>query len=192
MSKEIIVVGAFQETIELCEEVGFVVIGIIDNHLEGTFCGIPIIGTDKDAGRLHKEYPSCGIVISPDAPRLKERLMELYKNAGFYFPTIISPLAHVSKSATIAEGVLIQAGVNISSNTKIGRMAKLNYNVNVMHDVLIEDYCVLAPNVILLGRAKVFSSSYIGANSIILPDTSISSQSNVKPCSILSNNGSKE
>lgn len=185
MCQQIIVVGAFLETIELCQEAGFEVVGLVDNNLKGFFYGIPIIGTDDDVKCLHNEYASCGIVISPDSPKVKETLSALYKKVGFSLPKIISPKAHVSKSATINEGAIIQAGVNVSSNAYIGRMVKLNFNVNVMHDVRVEDYCVIAPNVVLLGRSSVFKSSYVGANTIILPDAFVPSYSDVKPCTII-------
>lgn len=187
MCQHIIVVGAFLETIELCQDVGFEVVGIIDNNLKGDIYGIPIIGTDNDAIRLHDEYSSCGIVLSPDSPIVKENLMNVYKNVGFSFPKIVSPKAHISKSAIIEEGVIIQAGVNVSSNAYIGKMVKLNFNVNVMHDVKIEDYCVIAPNVVLLGRSSVMKSSYVGANTTVLPNACLRSYSNVQPCSIVKN-----
>lgn len=187
MSQHIIVVGAFLETIELCQDAGFEIIGIIDNILKGEICGIPIIGTDEDVMHLHDEHPSCGIVLSPDIPDVKEKLMNIYKSVGFSFPKVISPLAHISKSAVIEEGAIIQAGANVSSNAYIGKMVKLNFNVNVMHDVRIEDFCVIAPNAVLLGRSSVLRSSYIGANSTVLPDTCIHSYSKVQPCSIINN-----
>lgn len=185
MCQHVIVVGAFLETIELCQEAGFEVVGIIDNNLKGDFYGIPIIGTDDDVIRLHDEYFSCGIVISPDSPKVKENLSVIYKNAGFSFPKIISPKAHVSKSARIEEGTIIQAGVNVSSNVHIGKMVKLNFNVNVMHDVRVENYCVIAPNVVLLGRSSVLESSYVGANTTVLMNAHILSYSNIGPCSIV-------
>ena len=192
MNHKVIIVGAFEETIELCQEAGFDIVGIVDNQIKGDFCGIPIIGTDDDAIRLHEENPSCGVVITPDSPRLKEKLMEVYQSAGFSCPTVISPLAHISKSAIIQKGTLIQAGVNISSNVHVGMMVKLNFNVNVMHDVKIDDFCIIAPNAILLGRSSVHTSSYIGANSIIFPDVCVPKLSNVKPCTVVSNDGYKE
>lgn len=185
MDKRIIVVGAFAEIIELCEEAGFEVIGIIDNQQKGVINGIPIIGTDDDKEKVFAEYGACGVVISPDSPLLKEKLMKNYKDVGFTFPAIISPFAHISKSAVINEGAIVQAGVNISSDVKIGSMVKLNYNVNVMHDVTIDDYCVIAPNVVLLGRSSVLSSSYIGANTTVMPNACINNHSKVKPCSII-------
>ena len=82
--------------------------------------------------------------------------------------------------------------MNISSNVHVGMMVKLNFNVNVMHDVKIDDFCVIASNAVLLGRSSVQASSYIGANSIIFPDVCVPKFSNVKPCTVVGNDGYKE
>ena len=150
--KSVIIVGAFLETIELCEEAGYEILGIIDNCIENSFSNYPILGTDNNVDQIAETYRNCGIVISPDSPNLKKKLSRLYEAAGFVFPNIISPFAHISKSAALSDGITIQAGVNISSNTNIGRFVKLNYNVNVMHDVTIEDYSIIAQNEVLIGR----------------------------------------
>lgn len=180
----IIIVGAFQETIELCEEAGYHIVGIVENNITGDYRGIPIIGTDSDASTLAISYMDCGVVITPDKPKIREKLSIIFESVGFIFPTIISPGAHISKSATLSDGCIIQSGVNISSDVKIGRNVKLNFNVNIMHDVTVGDYSVIAPNSVLLGRASIRRSSYVGANSTILTGATVQAYSDIKPCSI--------
>lgn len=69
MYQNIITVRAFLETIELCQDTGFEIVGVLKN-LKGEICGFPIIA-DYDAIRLHNEYSSCGIVLSQDSPKVK-------------------------------------------------------------------------------------------------------------------------
>ena len=171
--KEVILVGAFHEMVELCVDCGIHIAGIIDNNLTGSFLGIPIIGTDDDAARLYQEYPHCELVITPDLPKIREKLVQLYTHAGFEFATIISPKANISRSAEIGRGTVIQSGVNVSAATKIGNFVKLNTNANVMHDNVVGDYTTIAPNAVLLGYVNIEKSAYIGANSTILPHLSI-------------------
>lgn len=173
MKSDVIIVGGFHEIIELCEECGLNVVGIIDNELVGTYYGIPVIGTDDDAEKLFAQYGRCKVVITPDSPQIREKLVNLYKAIGYEFATIISPLAHISKYAEIGEGTVVQSGVNVSAATKIGCFCKLNSFCNVMHDNVIGDYTTIAPNAVLLGRVTTGLKSYIGANSTILPDISI-------------------
>lgn len=177
--KDIILVGGFHEMIELCEDAGLNIIGIIDNDLSGEYYGYPIIGTDNDAIVLYKQYPNCQIVITPDSPRLRKKLVALYRSAGFSFATIKHPSATVSRYATIGEGTVIQRGVNVSANTKIGNFCKLNTSCNVMHDNAIGDYVTIGPNAVLLGYVAIGEQSYIGANSTLLPKICIGEQSTV-------------
>jgi len=172
-SKDIILVGAFHEVIELCEDCGYNIVGIIDNCISGQYFGIPILGTDSDATSLYKTYSNCQLVITPDSPKVREELASLYSGLGYDFATVISPNASISRSAIIGKGTIIQTGVNVSAATKIGRFVKLNTNANVMHDNTIGDFSTIAPNAVLLGYVSVGNSSYIGANSTILPHLAI-------------------
>lgn len=181
---EIILVGAFLETIELCEEAGYHIVGIVDNNNSIEYHGIRIIGTDSDIDVIAKDFVECGVVITPDKPFIREHLSNVFASYGFSFPTIISPYARVSRSAFIDEGCIIQSGVNISSNAKIGRNVKINFNVNIMHDVNIGDHSVIAPNSVLLGRSEICQSCYIGANSTIMSGAIVKDCSILSPCSI--------
>lgn len=173
MNREIILIGGFHEIIELCEEIGYKIIGIIDNNLEETYLGYPIIGTDDMAEIIFRKYGNTPLVITPDLPSTRKKLFLLYSKYSFKFETIISPSAKISKSSIIGTGAIIQHQVNVSSNVKIGNFTKLNVGCNVMHDSNIEDFVTVAPNAVILGRVKIGSNTYIGANSTILPDKSI-------------------
>lgn len=179
MKTDVIIVGGFHEIIEMCEECGLNVVGIIDNELKDSYYGVPIIGKDEDAERLFSKYGNCKVIITPDSPKVREKLVDLYQSIGYKFATVISPLAHVSKSAVIGEGTVIQAGVNVSSATKIGCFCKLNSYCNVMHDNVTGDYTTIAPNAVLLGRVTIGKGAYIGANSTILPSCNVGAGSMV-------------
>ena len=179
MNADVIIVGGFHEIIELYEECGLNVVGIIDNELQGTYYGVPIIGKDEDAERLFTKYGECKVIITPDSPKIREKLVYLYKVIGYKFATVISPLAHISKYSEIGYGAVIQTGVNVSTATKVGNFCKLNSYCNVMHDNVIGDFTTIAPNAVLLGRVNTGKGSYIGANSTILPNISIGTGSTV-------------
>lgn len=179
MSKRIIIVGAFHEMIELCEDCGLQIVGIIDNQHTGEFYGFPILGTDEDAEQIYLEYSDCSIVLTPDLPRVRKKLFELYSQTGFQFATVISPKAIISRSAKIGQGTVIQACVNVSAGSTIGDFVKLNTYANIMHDDVVGKFATIAPNSVLLGYVHVGEAAYIGANSTILPHVIIGSGSTV-------------
>lgn len=169
MDKEIILVGGFHEMIELCEKAGFIIKGIIDGYLKDSYFGYPVIGSDEDAEKLFPEYGKYKIVLSPDSPKVRAKLEQLYSAIGYDYATVISPNATISKFATIGKGTVVQDFVNVSAGTKIGSFVKLNTYCNVMHDNIVGDFSTIAPNAVSLGRITIGESSYIGANATILP-----------------------
>lgn len=176
--KQILLVGAFHEMIELCEDSDFEIVGLIDNAIEASdYYGYPVLGTDEDAKVLHEKYPLCSVVLTPDAPAVRKRLAKQYASLGFDFATVIHPLAMISKTARIGQGTVIQRGVYVSSNSHIGRFCKLNVNANIMHDNEIGDYATVAPNAVLLGYVTLEEGVYIGANSTVLPNVAIGDNS---------------
>ena len=169
MVNKVILVGGFHEMIELCEDCGYSIVGIIDNTISTNYWNYPIIGTDGDCQELYKKYADIPLVITPDAPIVRKNLFQLYAKVGFHFETVISPSARISRSATIGIGSVIQSGVNVSSNALIGDFVKLNTLCNVMHDCDINDFATVAPNAVLLGKVSIGEGAYIGVNSTTLP-----------------------
>ncbi len=186
--RNIIIIGAFNETVELCEDCGFNIVGIIDNVKVGVFMGYPMLGSDEDAEIIYEHYPFVQIVISPDNLKIKRKLYDFYKKVGFSFATVISPWSHVSKSAVIGEGSIIQAGVIISSNSIIGRFCKLNINATIMHDVTIGDFSIVAPCANILGRSRIGEMVYIGASATIEHDSIVEDETRISVATYFNSN----
>ncbi len=78
--------------------------GIVDvpERLHQKVSGYEIIGTDEDTPRLIKEYRNFILTIGHvKTPDVRIRIYQHFKAQGAKFPIIISPLAHVSKNASI-------------------------------------------------------------------------------------------
>lgn len=173
MNKKIIIVGAFHEIIELVEENGLNIVGMIDDKKKKSYRNYKIIGKDKEADKLTKAYKNALIVITPDKPKVREKLFLYYCKLGFKFISLVSDESHISKSATLGQGVIIQYGVNVSSECYIGNFVKLNTKSNVMHDSFIGDFTTISPNAVILGNVKIGERCYIGANATVLPNIKI-------------------
>ena len=171
-----ILVGGFHDTIELCELCGVRIVGIIDNTLSGTIRGYHIWGGDSVAADIFQGYGGTPVVLSPDSPRARRALADLYGGLGFQFLSLISPRATVSSTAKLGRGIVVQSGVNISSQVTVGEFVKINSCANIMHDSVISSFTSVAPNAVVLGRAVVGESCYIGANATILPEITLESE----------------
>ncbi len=173
MHSEVILIGAFRETIELCEDAELKIVGIFDANATGTFAGYPILGTDDDARTQATKWADIPVIISPDSPAVRTRLAAFYEEAGYTLRGVISPQATISRSAKIHPTAVIQAGVNVSADAVIGAHVRLNVRCNIMHDVSVSSYTTAAPNAVVLGRVVIGSAVYVGANSTILPGLTI-------------------
>ncbi|HUS95460.1 MAG TPA: acetyltransferase [Hyphomicrobiaceae bacterium] len=171
--RQIILVGAFVEIIELCDAISVEIVGIIDNSCTGSFQGRPILGTDTEADQILANHPGVPLHITPDSPKVRSKLSELYSRLGALFATLVHPEAFLAPSATVGAGSAIQARAQVSAETSIGCGVKVNTGANVTHDVEIGDFVTIAPAAVLLGRTRVGPRAYIGANATILPGISI-------------------
>jgi sugar O-acyltransferase (sialic acid O-acetyltransferase NeuD family) len=169
MRSQVILVGAFHEMIELCGRCGVRVAGIYDNVQRGEYLGCEILGDDRAAGRASAALKRIPVVVVPDAPAVRKRLVAHYRALGFSFRSLVSPAAALLKSAVLGEGVVVQSACAVSSFARIGDFVRLNTGANVTHDVTIGDYATVGPDAVLLGRVSVGACCYIGANSTILP-----------------------
>ncbi|CAM1366737.1 conserved hypothetical protein [Tenacibaculum sediminilitoris] len=169
---EIILVGGFEEIIELAEECGKRIYGIIDKANK-TIENYLILGTEKDVDIFDKTIKNKPLIITPDTPKVRKKLHFFYKENGFVFSQLLSKRAMISESARIEEGTVVQRGVNISTDVCIGVFVKLNVNCNVMHNTVIGDYTTIAPNAVILGNVNIGDCCYMGANSTVLPNIKI-------------------
>jgi len=170
MSDKVLLVGGFHELVELCELCGVEVAGIIDPTLRGDYRGCPVLGGDEAAATLAGRYREVPLVIGPDSPSVRRKLVALYASLGFRFARLVSPHAVVSRTAVIGEGVVIQSGVNVSAEARVGDFVKINSMANVMHDAAIGSWSTIAPSAVLLGRVEIGSACYIGSNATVLPE----------------------
>ena len=168
-----ILVGAFQEIVELCEACDVEIAGIFDQHVTGDFMGHKILGRDEDARLLAERLHDVPVLIVPDAPAVRRRLAAYYLALGYRPASLVSPRAVVSKSASIGPGTVVQSCCHISASVRIGEFVKVNAAANLMHDSVVGDFTTIAPNAVILGRVSVRAGCYVGANATLLPDIDV-------------------
>jgi sugar O-acyltransferase (sialic acid O-acetyltransferase NeuD family) len=177
---KVVLVGGFGELFELCARCGIEVVGVFDESpaaVDGY--DIPYLGTDELALAEPGLFRQVPIVVVPDAPTIRRRIVERYRSAGYHFASVVSPDADVSPSSELSEGVVIQAGVFITARASIGAFVRLNIGVKVFHDCQVGAFATIAPGATLLGCVKVGEDAYIGASSTVLPACVIGASSTV-------------
>lgn len=184
-TEDVILIGYFEEIVELCKKCGCSILGIVDCEPKGPYL---YLGNDEEFVAKYSNYKEIPLVLTPDKPEIRKKLYEKYKNLGFNFKTLIAPEAIISETANISEGCMIQSLCNISSNVNIDKCVRVNVGANIMHDCCIGTYSVIAPNAVLLGHVTVGTESYIGANSTLLPSVSIGNNTTIGAGAVVTKN----
>lgn len=164
-------IGGFSEMIELCNDLNYEQIFVIDNVESGR--GTIFLGNDEFAKKKINEILSFDFCITPDLPSVRKKIYLDYNSFNIKFPPIVSSGAKISQNAKIDKGAVIQYGSFISSDVSIGKFVKVNVNSCVMHDSIIGDFTTLSPSCNILGRVRVGSNCYIGTSATILPGLSL-------------------
>lgn len=148
-----------------------------DHLTTDTFCGRPVVPLD----RLASYYPPAShralvAVSSTQLNRLRRRLYEAVKAAGFDCVSYVSTAAFVWPSVQIGENAFI------FENNVIQRMAQIGNNVilwsgnHVGHQTVIEDDCFVASHVVISGFCSVGRGSYLGVNSCVRDGLSLAEE----------------
>ncbi len=162
--------GHCKSVIDVIElEDKYIIAGIIDKkeHIGQNVLGYKTIGSDDDLEELFKIYKYAVITVGQiKSNSLKVKLYNLVKNIGYELPTIISPLAYVSKHASLEKGTVILHHALINANAKIGKNCIINSKALVEHDVVVEDNCHISTGAILNGGVLVKENTFFGSNAI--------------------------
>jgi len=169
--KDILLVGGgghCKSVIDVIELEGkYNIAGIIDKKelIGQEVLGYKVIGCDDDLEELFEAYKNAVVTVGQiKSNNLKVKLFNTLKNIGYNLPTIISPLAYVSKHATVEEGTVVMHQSLINANAKIGKNCIINTKALVEHDAKVEDNCHISTGAIVNGGAVVRANSFVGSN----------------------------
>jgi len=149
------------------QEKRYSIAGIIDKKelIGQEILGYKIIGCDDDLEELFKEYTYALVTIGQiKSNGLRVKLFTTLKEIGFVLPTIISPLAYVSKYAHLDEGTVVMHHALINADASVDKNCIINSKALIEHDSIVESHCHISTGVIVNGGVIVKSNSFIGSN----------------------------
>jgi sugar O-acyltransferase (sialic acid O-acetyltransferase NeuD family) len=122
------------------------------------------------------------IYIGVGSPRLRQKIYQKIKNwnSNAKFPILIDPHASMDlkdNNITIGQGVVICAGVAITTDITIGDFTHVNLNCTVGHDAEISEFSTLSPAVNISGKVKVGARTFFGTGAIVAEGLSIAEDS---------------
>ena len=183
MSKEQIILigggGHCKSCIDVIElENKFRIAGILDlpEKIGEKVSGYPIIGNDKDIEELSKEFNNFFITIGQiKSPHLRINIFNKLVDLKLTIPSIISPLAYVSKYSTISIGSIISHFAMINSGAVIGENCIINSRALIEHEVIIGSHTHISTGAVINGQTVIGDRVFIGSNSMISNNVNITS-----------------
>lgn len=101
------------------------------------------------------------------------RRLEAEKVGVHKLATVIHPQSSVSAHTAIGAGSFIAAQAVAAPTAQLGRCVILNHCAIADHDVVIGDYCHIAPGAVLGGKVRIGAGTLVGAGATVLPGVSI-------------------
>ena len=173
--------GHARACIDVIEQEGrFTVAGLVGvvGEVGTRVLGYPVLGTDADLEHLLGEFIHALIVIGQiKTPAPRVRLFEIAERRGCSLPVIVSPLAYVSRHASVGAGTIIMHGAVVNACAVVGRNCIINSQSLVEHDAVIGDHCHVATAVAINSGVHVGPATFIGSNSSVRQVVTIGARS---------------
>jgi acetyltransferase-like isoleucine patch superfamily enzyme len=162
---------------------------IEDNNCNSKDVHIKIVGyydDDKEQwGKYKLQAPLLGdlraynpkqeeqIILGVNSIKLREELINLYKEKGAKFYTFIHHSCFIYKTATIGEGNILTKNCTIGPNVAIANYNTLNTYCSIGHDSVIGNNNVLCPHTGFSGGTIVKNNNFFSLRSTTNPNVKI-------------------
>ena len=128
---------------------------LVDNPNDCLVRGFPIV-TFEDCS------PNAKVTIAVGEPEIREKLADKCINKGLKLSKLVSPYAHVSKSAVLGDGTIIAPFVSVQAFVKIEKNVAVNTQAIIGHNAIVSEHAVISSQVNLGGSSYVGAKSFIG------------------------------
>jgi sugar O-acyltransferase (sialic acid O-acetyltransferase NeuD family) len=130
--------------------------------------GAPLLGRSSILSDLAASF-----VIGIGSGEPRRRIDALARSWDRTAVTLTHPSATIGNDVTVGEGVVIAAGVRLTTHIVLGRQTHLNVNCTVGHDVIVEDYATLYPGVHVGGGCVIGEGATLGTGCVLLPNVRV-------------------
>ena len=181
--------GHCKSVIDVIEQTGlYEIAGIIDvrEKVGDLLFGYRVVGTDDDIDSLGRTIDSFHITLGMVG--ISEKRAVLYNDLvrkGYKFPVIQSPIAYVSKHATIGRGTVIMHNAFVNAGAIVGENCILNTRCLIEHDAVIGNHCHISTGAIINGGVTVGNGSFIGSGAVSKQGSVIPAGTFIKANSII-------
>ena len=128
--------------------------------------GRRVVGSVNDL--IARTEPFCAVLAIGSASA-RRAIADLLSRSPVTFPVLVHPNATLGCEVRLAEGVVVAAGVRLSTNIEVGRHVHIDQNAVVGHDCSLGDFSRLNPQACVSGGVTIGRRALVGANATVLP-----------------------
>lgn len=152
------------------------ILGVVDsgpselNLMRLKQMGVRYLGTESEWLEIGRrtEY-----VVGIGSPSVRRLVSQRFDAMGNVAGIAVHPSAVFGSLSEPAPGLVACAGVQVSTNVKIGKHTHLNPNSTVGHDSVIAEYVSVNPGAVISGDVICEADVLIGAGAVILQGRSV-------------------
>jgi len=133
---------------------------LVDNPDGDSINGYPLVSFEECV-------PDSKVTIAVGEPELRSLLYEKCQYKGLQLSTLVSPLAYVSSTSVLEEGVVIAPFVSVQALARVSKNAAINTQAIIGHHVTVSDHAVISSQVNMGGASIVGARSYIGMGALV-------------------------
>lgn len=115
----------------------------------------------------------------------RKTVCEKFEARGACFTNIIQDTAMYSPSASLGNGIILEAYTGVGANTRVGDYTSILNHANVAHDVNIGRFVQIAPFASVLGWVEIGDEVNIGSHAVILPHVKIGARATIGAGSVV-------
>ena len=150
-------------------------IGLLDDDPErhgDLVHGHEVLGGEERLATLDPENDRLMVALGRiDGDRAS--IAETVRKAGFSLFSAIDPDTTIADTATIGEGVVVNARSYVGPDATLEDLVIVDSTVNISHDVRVAKGATIAPNATLAGGVAVAENVYVGAGATVLDHRSV-------------------
>jgi sugar O-acyltransferase (sialic acid O-acetyltransferase NeuD family) len=129
------------------------------------YCGLPVVPFDELATAYPAaDYRAFVAVSDIQLNRVRRRLYDAVRAAGFHCVSYVSSHSFVLRNAEIGENTFVQENAALEYGVRLGDNVSLGAGTCVGHSSVIEDDCYLGPHAVVSGNSRVGRGSFLGVN----------------------------
>lgn len=146
---------------------GVVVEGFVEN-LNPERCATPLRGRPVIWVDDLPKFAGTHEVVCALSTTKRSRFTAQAAAHGMRFATLVHPTSHVSKSATLGPGTVVNALAAVGAHAVLGANVIISRGVLVGHHSRLGDHVTVGPGANIAGCTEIGEATYVGMGAIVL------------------------